>query len=224
MHGYVPTRVLLWKQGAGSVWPEGHNLPTSVSDNILLLKTRIGVFQWLHPTSASLVILAIELCLKQYDMNVNAFLGAKKDKYIRTECSQPHSWYMQHHEACWNTAEWTLIVSACTDTETTSYHKAIKALPWLSLAWRQADVPHGASVPQIHWRLGDPKWWTLPSSVLHTILRASVHLSNLLCTFRIIILLSNIQSHIHPFLYLYIIFLFIHKIFTELRYSHVAIN
>lgn len=136
------------KRGAGNVWPVGHNLPTPVADNILLLKTPIGVFQWLHHTSASLVILAIELCLKQYDMNVSAFLGAKKDKYIRAECSQPHSWYTQHHETCWNTAEWILIVSACTDTEATSYHKAIKALPWLSLAWRQVDVPHGASVPQ----------------------------------------------------------------------------
>ena len=124
---------------------------------------------------------------------------------------------MKHDE---NTVESILTVSACTDTEATSHHKAIKALPWLSLAWRQVDIPHGASVPQTHRRLGDPNWWTLPSSVLHTILRASVHLSNLLYTFWIIILLSNVQSHIHPFLFLYIIFFFIHKIFTELRYSH----
>lgn len=73
--------------------------------------------------------------------------------------------------------------------------------------------PHDGSFPQIHRRSGVPKWRTLPSSILHSILIDSAHLANLLSTFWVIILLSNAQSHIHPFLCLYIIFSFIHKLF-----------
>lgn len=138
--------------------------------------------------------------LKQYSINLSIFLGTKKDIENRV---QPTS--LGAHAAernTWNTAERILAASPCTDTTARTYRISTQVLHSHNWAWhREKLMPLMMDV--FNTCAAD---FRIPSGErclhlkLHIILIYPVHLSNLLSTFWIIILLSNVQSHICSFL------------------------
>lgn len=151
---YVPIKHFFTKT-AGHPWPTSHNCLTFVLDYILLLK-KDTIFNG-FTTLLSFVILAIQLCLKQYSINLSAF-WVQRSIWIKEQslANLPHGTCNREEHA-------RTVSSSSTDAIATSPPHVLQVTPWLSLAQKEVDGPHDGSFLHICSRSGNPKWRILPS-------------------------------------------------------------